>query len=480
MTQAVQHSRPGFASTAALLHDLSRRLIGCDAAYAASLLVAQLWLGLLWFFYQGFGIARGVILCCLLFGLLLLRFFPRARSSLEPAGARALTPGLKILLVAAVALDVALMAVSSGRSLETSKIPMDEGQTSWRAARLLWQGENPYGSRALVDFSAFRSRGPQRHAAGFQPITTEKDEAAALTRYDRTLDPHVHKDLIPPQAAVTAQREASLYGYKYGPLVLVATAAIAPFGYPAGVLILNGAICFVLFGVMWAILRIIAEPRLALAGAAILALLLDRHITRNYIDRSATDVWALLFGALAVLAFLSRRPLLSATAVACAISCKTLPGLLFLPLLFRFRSVAPLLVFAAVLAAIYLPWAIWDPTGILFNGVLWPLYMTADWTSWQLHAPYWAVIAARATVLVALNVLWLRYVLGREQRLFWTLGVSSTLVLLASGFLRNGYVPWASLWTVAAIAEAFSARYAGGQPAECGSPALNRRTAEAG
>src|SRR5438105_2554737 len=248
MTQAVQNSRSGFASTAGLLHDLSRRIIGCDAGFAASLLVAQLWLGLLWFFYQGFGIARGVILCCLLFGLLLLRSFPRARSSLEPAGAGALTQGLKVLLVAAVALDLALMAVSSGRSLETSKIPMDEGQTSWRAARLLWQGKNPYSTRALVDFGAFRSRAPQRRAAGFQPVTTQKDESDALTRYDRTLDPHVRKDLIPPQAAAAAQREASLYGYKYGPLVLVATATIAPFGYPAGVLILNGAICFALFG----------------------------------------------------------------------------------------------------------------------------------------------------------------------------------------------------------------------------------------
>ena len=330
-----------------------------------------------------------------------------------------------------------------------------------------------------MDFGAFRSRAPQRRAAGFQPVTTQKDESDALTRYDRTLDPHVRKDLIPPQAAAAAQREASLYGYKYGPLVLVATATIAPFGYPAGVLILNGAICFALFGVMWAILRIIAEPRLALAGAAMLALLLDRHITRNYIDRSATDVWALLFGALAVLAFLSRRPLLSATAVACAIGCKTLPGLLFLPLLFRFRAVAPLLVFVAILAAIYLPWVIWDPRGILFNGLLWPLYMTADWTSWQFHAPYWAVIAARATALVALNLLWLRYVLGREQRLFWTLAVSATLVLLASGYLRNGYIPWVSLWMVAAMVEAFSARTAATGALD--TPIfLNRRTAEAG
>jgi hypothetical protein len=288
----------------------------------------------------------------------------------------------------------------------------------------------------------------------------QKEESSTLTHYDRTLDPRVREKLVPPQAGAAAHREVSLYGYKYGPLVLLATAAILPFGYPAGVLVLNGVICFALFAVMWAILRVVAAPQLALAGAAMLALLLDRHITRNYLDRSATDVWALFFGALAVLAFVSRRHLSSAAAVACAVGCKTLPGLLFLPLLFRVRSVAPMLVFLVVVTVIYLPWAIWDPTGVLFNGILWPLYMVADWTSWQFHAPQWAVFASRVAVLIGCSVLWLRYVLGYEPRLFWTLSVSATLVLLASGYLRNGYIPWVSLWMVAAMVEAFSARTA--------------------
>src|SRR5579862_6529159 len=64
-----------------LLSGLSWRLVGCDPEYTASLLVAQLWLGLLWFFYQGFGIARGLILCGFLIGLLFLRFLPRPHSS---------------------------------------------------------------------------------------------------------------------------------------------------------------------------------------------------------------------------------------------------------------------------------------------------------------------------------------------------------------------------------------------------------------
>jgi len=480
MTQAVPNPKSGSNAPAALMHDLSWRLVGSDASYAVSLLVAQLWLGLLWFFYQGFGIERGVILCCLLAGLFFLRFFPRPRSASRPAGAEAMTPNLKALLALAVVLDVALMAVSSTRSLETSKIPMDEGQTSWRAARLLWQGENPYGSRALVDLNAYRSRAPQRNAAGFHSALGNKDEDAALARYDATLDRRLRDELLPPQQNADSQRESHLYGYKYGPLILLSTAAIVPFGAAGSVMVLNGFISFALFAIMWLILRRISGAQIAIAGAAMLALLLDRHITRNYINRSATDVWALLFGALAVLACLARRWFACAAAVACAVGCKTLPGLLFLPLLLRPRSVLPLLLFCVIAIAIYVPWFIWNPPGLLYNGLLWPLYMRTDATSWQFFTPHWTALAARAAILLALTVLWLRYVLAREERLFWTLAVSSTLVLLASGFLRNGYVPWVSLWAVAAIAEAFSPRYAAASSVDRAEATLNRRTVPAG
>jgi len=119
------------------LKDWSWRILGCDPAFACALLVAQLWLGLLWFFYQGQGIVRGAILGVVLLGLFVLRFRPRPASVTGQAGATALTATLRALLLVAVLLDLTLMAVSGMHSLRTGKIPMDEGQTSWRAARLL-------------------------------------------------------------------------------------------------------------------------------------------------------------------------------------------------------------------------------------------------------------------------------------------------------------------------------------------------------
>ena len=41
--------------------------------------LSLLWLGLLWFFYWGYGIERGIILGALLTGLMVLRFLPHAR-----------------------------------------------------------------------------------------------------------------------------------------------------------------------------------------------------------------------------------------------------------------------------------------------------------------------------------------------------------------------------------------------------------------
>ena len=450
----------GRASRVSRLEFLTWRLLGCEPAFAGWLLGIQLWLALLWFFYQGFGVVRGVILCGLLIGLIVLRFPFRFRAARPNTGSTVLPDTLRALLVATVLLDIGLMIVSCATSFERSKIPMDEGQTSWRAARLLWRGENPYGTGALVDFGAYRSRAPERSVSGIENPAAGPTQHAEVARYDVTLDTRIRKNLLPVPANETAaaMREARLYGYKYGPVILLLTALVTPLGVPAAVLLLNGLACFALYGTSWRILSRIASPQLALAGVAMLALLLDRHITRNYIDRSATDVWALLFGSLAVLAVLTRRPFSCAAAVAVAIGCKSIPGLLFVPLLLRFRSPLPVLVCGALSVVLYLPWLIWDSAGVVYNVFLWPFYMATDFTSWQYFVPTWMTLAARIVVFCALAFLWSRYILGREPRLFWTLAVSSTLVLISGGFLRNGYVPWASLWAVAAVVEAFVAR----------------------
>lgn len=458
-----------------------QRILGCNLLFVIVIAGVQLWIGLLWFFYWGYGIERGIILGGILAGLTVLRLRSQPGLSGQPAGAALLPRALQGLLIAAVLLDVGMMVDSDARNLRTSKIPMDEGQTSWRAARLLWRGENPYGFGALADLSAYAMRERERETAGVVTGLTGLSLMAELVRYDATLDPSVRRELLPASTVLSgaAATEMRIYGYKYGPVILLITAAVAPLGIPAAVLILNGLGCFALYGINWLILRRIAGPQLALAGVAILALLLDRHITRSYINHSATDVWALLFGSLAVLACMSRCPLAMAAAIAFSIGSKSLPGLLFLPLLLRFRSPYPVLLFVGLMGAIYLPWLLWDPQGILHNVFLWPLLKATSTNSWEYFAPSTAADVILALAACTFIAVWRRYLLERETRLFWTLAVSSILPLIATGYLANNYIPWASLWVVAAIVEAFATHQLvkpSPERTECQEPATMRVT----
>jgi hypothetical protein len=426
-----------------------------QAIAIAYIAAAQLWLASLWFLYWGHGIARALIVVVVLIGLIFLRFVPIA--PIPDTGCRKMARAIVWGIGLAVLLDLALMAVTDLHSWRTGHIPMDEGQTTWRAARLLWRGDDPYGQGALVDFVAFLRRAPERARMGLarnEPKASLKDR---LADYDRSLSLQKERILLPlpPSPSMEQQREVSTTGYKYGPVILLVTSLFAPLGRPAVVLWLNGIACFALYATLWAILRRVGSRDLTVAGIAMIALLLDRHITRDYINRSGTDVYSLLFGALGVLAFLKNKPALTATSMAFSVGCKLFPGMGFVPILAAFRWPKPLVVFLCVLAALYVPWAIWDAHGLFYNVFGWSLLMGSTPSSWQHWAGPGVVLAARALLLVAIAAVWLDFLLLRG-RLFWTLAVSNTLLLLAGATFSNNYVPWASIWIVVAIVEAFS------------------------
>lgn len=420
----------------------------------ACIAAAQLWLALLWFLYWGHGIARALIVLCVLLGLVLLRF---AQSAVSDTGFRTMPRAIAWGIALAVLLDVALMAATDLHSWRTGHIPMDEGQTTWRAARLLWQGNNPYAQGALVDFVAFLHRASVRTRIGLAQNEPKASLKAQLKDYDSSLSPQLERKLLPlpPSPTVEQRREVSITGYKYGPVILLMTSVFAPLERPAAVLWLNGMACLGLYATLWAILRRVGSRDMALAGIAMIALLLDRHVTRDYINRSGTDVYSLLFGALGVLAFLKNKPGLAAASTAFSVACKLFPGMGFVPILAAFRSPKPVVIFLGVLAALYVPWAVWDAPGLFYNVFGWSLLMGSTPSSWQHWANPSVVLAARSLLLVAIAAVWL-YFLVHRRRLFWTLAVSNTLLLLAGATFSNNYVPWASIWIVVAIVEAFS------------------------
>ena len=423
------------------------------------LVILALWLTPLIVLDFDHGVARALIVCGLVGGLAFvrLRSFP-ASSGADPS---AFPKWLHVVLILGIALDLSIAFASVTSSLRTRQILLDEGHTTWVAARLVLRGENPYGAGAIVDSAAFDHRSTARRDIGI--VANVPDRAAleaAFERYFDTLDPALRQELLPlsenSKLTGAAAREVRLAGYKYGPVLILLTAPFALLDVPAVVPLLNAIGCFALFVVLWRIFSGIVGDWRGLAALGLSMLLFDRQIEWNYIRLTATDVWPLLFAALAVLAFRSNRQSAMAAALAFAVGCKIFPSLLFVPLLLYFRSYRPIVLFAAITSAIYLPWLVWDPAGVADNIFLWPLLADKDTTSWLYYAPPMAAYLARAILLLLIGICWQRFLTGRETRLFWTLAVVNTLVLLAGGQFHNNYVPWASIWIVAAILEAFS------------------------
>ena len=401
----------------------------------------------------GYGVLRGTILVVLLVLLVLLHLKPSALVAIT-----SLPKWLGLLLTLAFAADLCAAGAATVQSLRTYQIPLDEGQTTWTAAELLLKGENPYGTGALVDRMAYMLRLPERIDAGVGPRLPAPLLSSAFRRYERTLDPALHEDLLPlsSQAGGEAARETRLTGYKYGPVILLLSIPIVWLGVPAAMVATNAALALALSATMWLILRGVAGSATGLAALGLAALLLDPPIVWNFMENTATDVWSLLFCALAILAFGRKRSSLMSVALAAAVGCKLFPSLLLVPLLLRWRSVRPIAIFLLATVAIYLPFLIWDARGLIDNVFLWPLYTTPDDTSWLYGAPPAVAIAVRAIAFAAIAVLIARFLLDRETRLFWTLSLASILLILSGRAMHNNYIPWASIWWVTAVVEKFS------------------------
>jgi hypothetical protein len=417
-------------------------LAGCLGAVVATTFALR-------FLDWGSGVWRGLILFEMLTGVVLMGS-PTRESIVGPR----LNLLVHVLLAAATAFWLVSAAETIAKTARTGAIPLDQGQTTMRAARLLLRGENPYGFGALVDFQTFYDRLPAREAAGLGPAVDRNGLRPALDAYDVDLAETEKTKLLPPApSAGPAALEAHLLGYKYGALFPVVALPFAALRAPAGIMALNAFVTALTLAVLYALMRRRADPRLARLG--LLGLLCDNTILVNYVEHSATDIFALLFCALAVLAFQRGRENLAATALAVGFGFKIFPCALLFPLLLKDRRLRPSFVFAGVAAAIYLPFAVSDPWGLLHNVFLWPLHLATDSTSWLYFAAPAVGAVARAAGLAGIVWAWARFWLGREPSLYRTLAEVALLALSTNGASHNNYVPWASIWIVVALVERF-------------------------
>jgi len=366
----------------------------------------------------------------------------------------------------------------------TNNLRLDEGRTTWRAARLLWRGENPYGIGVIVDDTGFERRLARRQGLGIGPAMPASAVGPALERYLSSLDPDQRIALLPDVsgAPLAVRWEAAVVGYKYGPVPLLITAALERRLGSMSVPLSNGLACLLLFGVVALIVRSAGADWLV-AGAVVAASLLDPIMVWFFVQLTATDVWPLLFGFTAVLAVMWRWPTVAGIAVTLAVASKIMPGALFLlllPIMRSWRALATCVVTGLVLV---LPWIAWDPMGFICNFALWGLSMDPDVNSWVSSAPAWLVPIVRSILVMAILALSCMLALHRLARMCAGFAAITILVLAGGSAFHNNYVPWVTIWMMLAIVEALhipgaiSMRLMGAQPsamAEPGAPIVGR------
>lgn len=411
-----------------------------------------------------------------LVGLLLLAALRTVAPSVWPAPTARSQRVAFLVLALAVLANVVVGVLAAARTARTGDIRLDQGQNTYRAALGLWRGENPYGQGAMLDRAGFETRLSLRKELGVGPSLPDDQVPEALERYWQSMDPALREQLLPkaPEgSSAAARREVALLGYKYGPVLVLATALPARLFGPAAVPLLNLA-CFVGWLLALGMLaRRRGLPKDAVA-LSLLAVAVDPHTGWNYVALTASDVWVLLFGALSLWAHAARRPAAFGALLAIAVGCKLFPALALVPLLFFPRSLRALGAFALCAAALYLPWLAWDAGGVYNNLVLWPGLMAPDSTSWAFHLPPGPALAVRLCLLALMAVVGLRYLLGREGRLFWSLGLVHLCLASAGVALHNNYLPWFSAFAFLAVAEALATPRdagAGATLAACPAPA---------
>ena len=366
---------------------------------------------------------------------------------------------------------------------ERGRIRLDQGETSYNAARLLVQGGlsegNPYGRYALVDHTAYwqyRSEYAPNDNSSYDQVTQK------LKKYFLDFDPQLYQSLLPSRAAAQNPPSDALspaanwvhpLGYKYGPVIIWPHYLTVPLMGRGAVMVLNTLVYLIY---LWAMARVIrhfvAHQGLALF---VLWLVATEPNTRGMLGNSATDIYPLAFIALAWWGWLSGRAWLLGGALGLALMSKIVPSALALPLLalphplYNWRKIAAAMVTLIAVVGIFCAPFLWaDAQGFVANYLLWPLAMAGDGTGWtQFYGPT-LQITVRVVAMAVIALCWLmlywrqyrHYVLpGRgeahEAIDFVAVAVyclSLGLVLLSGSVLHSNYFTWVAGFAIIFVA----------------------------
>jgi len=323
----------------------------------------------------------------------------------------------------------------------------DQGQIAHRALRLLARGVNPYGTRTMLDPLGFSYQVNVARTRG----CTEADADAAQRKFTDywtgTLD-FSQMLSLPPRiadapACTAIRRRFQSLGYHYGPVLLLAYVPLVQLLGPSGIYLVHLLMLVAWLIVLGAWLRktMVTIPWITALSATTVFLLAPRHVNEIFLYLTASDLVATVLASVGLLLWLQGRDVAAAVLLAASVGSKLFPGLLFAPLLLR--NMRSTLIFMAAVAALYLPFVLWDATG-LFNNVLYP-FTIQDTTSPLASLPDLGRTLLRAGAAVGFGSWILRLAIRnwphRESLLFLVNLHIAALIL--GGMSKNNYLIWA-------------------------------------
>jgi hypothetical protein len=234
-----------------------------------------------------------------------------------------------------------------------------------------------------------------------------------------------------------------LHGYKYFPVMMAAYApavALEPDGGKA-ILLAN-----MIFSVIAAAVLFACAGRWISVDAGLLCgtlFFMSRLISEELVQRGSNDVVPMILVVLGLL-WLENR-FASGLLIGLAISCKLVPGLLWVPICLtpqrRGRYIGGLA--AGLLPSVM--FLLWDPVPFVRNAVLFPLTRPRDGQSPLFGAPGWACGIAEAGVMIAW-LMFLNHVRRVEmpalRRCAWAAGLTLLFQLVSPGFHQNYFIWW--------------------------------------
>ena len=423
-----------------------------SALLAAGWLVAVGILFQLFHHWEGLPLRKTALLCVI--GVLCLALYWWTW-----AGRRlARVPALATWIVAATAvLALGNSLVRGIRTFETSRkvgdVFHDQGQLVHRALRLLAHAVNPYGSRTMLDPLAYSE---QVHVLSRMPECGDVDPDAALRAFmaywARPLDSDRMRSLPPAIADSPACRGIRLkfqsLGYHYGPALLLAYAPLVALLGPAGIYaahLVALLIWLTLLGV-WLRKDLVNVAWLPALSAITVFLLGPSHVNYIFLQLAASDLVPTILASAGLMLWLRGRDLPAAVLLAVSVGAKLFPGVLFAPLLAR--NTRAVLLFVMCAAALYFPFAVWEPAG-LYHNLLYPL-TNRDATSLLSAVPDAVGTLLRAGAAVSFGAWILRLTIhGWPQREALLFLVCIHLAALGlGGMSHNNYL----IWVMSAIA----------------------------